>query len=412
LKETVKNSGYTLFELLVVIVIVSIIASVALRSLKSINNAARAERTKEELNQLAYAIAGDPNMYSGGIRIDFGYIGDVGSMPPNLDALVKNTSGLASWNGPYLHDDYLISAASNSTGFKTDEWGANYSYSGGNTISSNGTGSAITRQIANSVDDLLYNAVAITITDINQIPPGAIYKDSVAVNLTLPNGAGGNVTISRIPTSDGFARIDSVPIGQHELEVIYQPLADTLKRKVTVNPGMQSNINLNLFVSFGGTTPPTGSSALVIRPNGPGTFNEINLSGCLTNWQCLSENVTDNDASYVESTLGIWSTDTYALENPAVTGTIDSIIVKAVVRNSSSGQVARTTLVVNGKLYNGSNTNLNPYGSYAVISTTYILNPETSSVWKLKELNDLQAGVAIKDPGRCTQVWVEIYQTS
>jgi prepilin-type N-terminal cleavage/methylation domain-containing protein len=132
MREILKIEGYSLIELLVVIVIVSIITAVALKSLRTVNDTVRIENTKKELDQLAYSVSGDPNLTSGGGRIDFGYVGDIGSMPPNLDALVSNPGGFATWQGPYLRDDYLPSAGSSNTEF--DDWGDAYAYAAGISI--------------------------------------------------------------------------------------------------------------------------------------------------------------------------------------------------------------------------------------------------------------------------------------
>jgi len=411
LDKILKTRGYSIIELLAVIIIISIITAVALRSLRTVNDTSRTERTKKELDQLAHAVAGDPNLTSGGSRTDFGYVGDVGSMPPNLDALVSNPGGYATWQGPYLRDDYLPSTGSSNTEFKVDEWGVNYNYSGGNTIASTGGSSTITRSLANSVNDLLRNPVSVTITDINKYPPGDNFKDSVVMILTHPNGAGGVATRTKNPGGDGFAQIDSVPVGQHALKVIYTPQNDTLTRKVIVNPGELAAIDVNLFRAVWGSIPAALTGRLIIRPNGTGTYSELTGSGCAANWQCVDEVISDGDATYVASTLGPWSTDTYELENTSVTGTIDSIVVFVRLRNTGSGQIARTSIVVNGNLYSGGNTNLNPYSTYTVISATYITNPQSAIAWTWTDINNLQAGIGIKDPSRCTQVWVEIYYT-
>ncbi|MGH8015698.1 MAG: hypothetical protein ACREBV_05865, partial [Candidatus Zixiibacteriota bacterium] len=156
-------------------------------------------------------------------RTSYGYVGDVGGMPPNLDALVSNPGSYATWKGPYLRDDYLPSSGSSNTEFKVDEWGTAYNYSAGNTIASTGGGTTITRNLANSVSDLLYNSVAVAVTDLNLHSPGPVYDDSIRVVLIQPNGTGGTTTRTTIPSEDGFVKIDSVPIGQHSLKVIYLP---------------------------------------------------------------------------------------------------------------------------------------------------------------------------------------------
>ncbi|RME30712.1 MAG: type II secretion system protein, partial [Candidatus Zixiibacteriota bacterium] len=96
--------GYSLIELVVVLIIVGILASVALKSLRTAGVVAKTEQTRHELDKLAWAITGNPERSSGGVRSDYGYIGDVGALPPNLDALVTNP-GYATWKGPYIRDD-------------------------------------------------------------------------------------------------------------------------------------------------------------------------------------------------------------------------------------------------------------------------------------------------------------------
>ena len=232
-----SRDGYSLIELLVVIVILGIIATVAVKSLTGVNDAVRIEETRQELGQLALAIAGWPELVSGGQRTDYGYVGDVGSLPVNLDALVQNPGGYSTWDGPYIHDDFYSLAGGSETEFQLDAWGKAYGYSGGMTISSTGGGSTLSREIANSSGDLLANVVSAVITDLDGSPPGAVYKDSVKFLLTHPDGTGGTITRSGFPRADGFLAFNSVPIGLHTLAVVYLPTNDTIRRLVNVDPG-------------------------------------------------------------------------------------------------------------------------------------------------------------------------------
>lgn len=238
-----SKSGYTLVEMVIVVVILGILAAIAATSLRNSNDVARTERTKAELERLADAIAGDPNTLSGGIRTNFGYIGDVGALPPNLDALAQNP-GLATWQGPYIYDN--VSPDGSSSEYRNDAWGVAYSYSGGISITSTGSGDAITRNIANSVNDLLYNRVSTVVTDLDYTPPGLTWQDSVVLTLTYPNGSGSFRTAAVSPGSDGLATFDSIPIGLHDLEIIYIPDSDTTHRKVAVNTGEDSYVRIQL----------------------------------------------------------------------------------------------------------------------------------------------------------------------
>lgn len=236
--------GYTLIELVLVLVIVGVLASVGLKSLSAVNRTTRIEETRQEMERLVYAIAGNPSLVSGGSRTDFGYIGDVGSLPPNLDALVTNPGGYATWDGPYLVDDFTSGGAN--TLFKYDAWGAAYTYAAGGDITSTGGGLTLTKQLAGSISDLLGNQVRVVVTDIDHTPPGPVYSDSTRFVLRVPNGSGGYTDRSRIPRDDGLASFDSVPLGIHELRLIYLPTADTLLRQVIVCPNSDSYLEISL----------------------------------------------------------------------------------------------------------------------------------------------------------------------
>ena len=245
--EQSPQAGYSLFELLVVIIILSIISAVSLKSLKSASDVARIEQTKQELRQLAYAVAGDPALISGGNRTDYGFVGDIGALPANLQALVQNPGGMATWNGPYVHDDYYASAAAAESEFGIDAWGTPYQYSGGGAITSLGGSELITFNICNSVDDLLYNRLAVAVTDFDHSPPGTDFMDSITVNVSIPDGAGGVATLQKNPRADGFVQFDSIPVGIHTLFVVYLPFGDTLTRQIDVGPGSNQFAEIILY---------------------------------------------------------------------------------------------------------------------------------------------------------------------
>ncbi|MDH3890256.1 MAG: type II secretion system protein GspG [candidate division Zixibacteria bacterium] len=242
-----STAGYSLLELVIVIVIVAIIATVAMKSQTATNDIVRVEETKGELEQLAWAITGNQSLVSGGSRIDFGYVGDVGALPSNLDDLISNPGGLATWDGPYVQDDFYAAVGGPSSEFKTDAWGRAYQFSGGATIVSTGGGTTITQRLANSLDDLLYNRLTVTVVDLDNDPPGSVYRDSVRLILIHPDGAGGFATRNSSPDANGLALFDSIPIGQQTLRTVYLPSNDTLTRLVTFTPGGDSFMQTQLF---------------------------------------------------------------------------------------------------------------------------------------------------------------------
>ena len=239
-----QENGYSLIELIVVVIIMGILASVAVRSLGRMTDTSRVEETRQELDKLACAIAGDPDVVSGGVRTDYGYVGDVGSLPADLGSLAANPGGWSTWAGPYIQDDF--SSGSPDTTFKIDAWGKGYVYSGTNIISSIGGTATITRSISNTIDDLLYNTVSLSITDRDDTPPGTTYKDSVSLLLTYPNGLGSFSSQAKSPDAGGFLAFNSIPIGIHELRTIYLPDNDTILRKINLAPGQDIYVEMQL----------------------------------------------------------------------------------------------------------------------------------------------------------------------
>ncbi len=226
-----KCSGLTLVEIVLVVVIASILATVAFLSAGIVSDTARMEETKQELEALAFAMVGNPELKNGGVRADFGYVGDVGALPPDLDALHYNPGSYSTWKGPYIENRF----SQVSDDFEKDAWGELYQYSAGVAITST-SGPGFVRKLADSVTDLLRNQVSGVVHDLDGTPPGSIFKDSVGVQLTIPNGTGGLVVRTASVDAGGYFSFDSIPIGNHDIQIIYVPDDDTLKRFVSVLP--------------------------------------------------------------------------------------------------------------------------------------------------------------------------------
>jgi prepilin-type N-terminal cleavage/methylation domain-containing protein len=225
--------GFTVIEVILVIIIIGILATVTLRSALIVTDSARLEKTRQEMDRLAIAIAGQPDLYNAGVRADFGYVGDVGSLPPDLDALIQNPGGYSTWRGPYIANRFTQQPDD----FKIDAWGSPYAYTGGVYITSTGSGEAVVRHVAASASDLLLNRVSGTVLDRDGTPPGDAYHDSLSVGLTIPDGNGGMILRTVAVDPGGFFSFDSIPIGNHDIRIVYATAADTLARFVSVAPG-------------------------------------------------------------------------------------------------------------------------------------------------------------------------------
>ena len=225
------QDGFGLIELAVVIIVIGILMGLAMQSMTAIVGNVRRARTEREMEMLAHAIVGNPGVTSTGVRAGFGYVGDIGAFPPDLDALMTNPGGYLTWNGPYIPPGFV----EDTQGFKLDEWGAPYVY-GVTTITSTGSGTSIVQRVARATADYLLNQFAGRVTDAAGTTPGTVMADSVDVLITVPNGAGSLVTKLYHPSGSGVFLMDSLPVGQHLLRLVYVPNADTVRRFITVLP--------------------------------------------------------------------------------------------------------------------------------------------------------------------------------
>jgi len=235
--RTADMHGFTLIEIVIVILMIGIIATIATQQLGETVDTAHVEQTKNELDNLGMAIVGNPDVFARGARSDFGYVGDIGALPPNLDALVQNPGSWATWDGPY------IERGLNPNDFRNDAWNTPYAYA--NTlIQSVGSGSDIDKLFAPSTASLLSNRVSGWVVDADREIPPSSYNDSVTVRIRYPDGSGGLANIATALTASGGFTFNGIPIGNHQLRVIYGPDNDTAAYDIAVYPGRDVKLDI------------------------------------------------------------------------------------------------------------------------------------------------------------------------
>jgi len=231
-----SQDGFTLIELVMVIIIISILAGIGTMKMMSYIETSKYEATRSELRELSLAIAGNAAIDADGARTDFGYVGDIGALPPDLDALAADP-GYATWDGPYIGGNF------ESDDFKRDAWNAVYIYTD-TLLRSVGSGINIDRVFAATTASLLDNTISGYILDANLNMPGNIYDDSLIIDLLYPNGAGSMTTASINPDVNGGFLFTGIPVGNHLLQVIYIPDSDTVEYPISVTPGSGTYIDI------------------------------------------------------------------------------------------------------------------------------------------------------------------------
>lgn len=269
-----RNSGFTLMELVIVIVIVGIMSTIGIRAIFRIGESRAFEVTLSKMEDIQYAIAGNPLIIGSGARLQYGYVGDTGLMPPDLNALITDPS-VSGWNGPYL-DQALIKE--DPTAAFRDGWEnlitltipGDPALPPTLTSTSNG-GDPIVLNIASSIDALLSNTVALRIKNADGYPirgsDGTLeikYADSWhAMNYSSEVGS----------------YISTVPIGAHDVRIIISD--DTTYRIINVGANNSTTspemgLEYTVHPTYGTISYAGGSVSLGGTNNSEVTFNITN----------------------------------------------------------------------------------------------------------------------------------------
>lgn len=141
-KRSSTADGFTIIDFLMIILMLTILAVIVPAvSLPAIQEG-RVERTKARLLAIRRAIVGDPSQMVRGSRSDFGFLGDMGSVPSALDELITQPGGSGTytqdqdvrfaygWNGPYLD------TSDPELDWSRDAWGTLWDYVAGTSSTS------------------------------------------------------------------------------------------------------------------------------------------------------------------------------------------------------------------------------------------------------------------------------------
>ncbi|GAI04390.1 unnamed protein product, partial [marine sediment metagenome] len=137
-------------------------------------------------------------------------------------------------------------------------------------------------------------------------------------------------------------------------------------------------------------------------------ITDYTLYGGETVWDAEKDKyvVTEQRAKFRSYVYGSGS-DVYLLENTpqnqeTAQREITAVRVYAIVRGTGT---ASTRILASGKKYNGAIFDLTLTDQR--IGTTYYTNPSTELPWTWQEIDNLQAGITLKD-AECSYVYVEV----
>jgi len=246
-----SEHGFTLMQLVVVLIGLALLASMAVEIVSGSIEQARKNMAEAEMNRIVQAILGDKDLRSEAWRTDYGYVGDVGSLPSSLDQLVA--SNACGWNGPYIDVNYQQAPDD----WKTDPWGTEYTYDPVNMVlQSTGGPEVVTKQIAKSRNFILQNSFSVQIKNYNGTPftddMGAVY---VVVNPCQ------NIAFTHQDDQEGTWTVSNVPQGRRDFFIVTG--GDTSYYAVNVEPGRPVPFReYTIFPDFGVIEYVGGSAAL------------------------------------------------------------------------------------------------------------------------------------------------------
>jgi hypothetical protein len=156
-----------------------------------------------------------------------------------------------------------------------------------------------------------------------------------------------------------------------------------------------------------------------IVPIGPGDYANIPVQYPATgqHWDKVDDQPADDSATYISTSgTGVWNGDLYEMGNfigAGGTETIDNVTFY--IRIAAGGNYyayAMAEFKTHGQLFSGPTEQY--YGpTWVTLSWQQPVNPVTGEAWTWEEINDLQAGLALKGsqsskPALCTQVYVVV----
>jgi len=282
------HKGFTLVEVIVILVVMSILAAVAVPVALRVFETAAEDATREEMINLKKAMIGDTDRQQSAVRGNFGFLGDMGRLPIDLDELYRQGSlpsfsydnvrqAGAGWKGPYITGSFSGEEANK---FRKDGLGNDYALTVGPgqldavLISSgpdglSGTADDISLEIfpvettatlRGGVKDALGNGISNVSVNLN------FASNGILTSVTATTDTNGNYSFSSIPFGPRSVQVDP-PAGLLVLASGSVSISDNGR-------------NITFVVSNISSNPATVDAMIVdFGPRGSTNYDQIRING-------------------------------------------------------------------------------------------------------------------------------------
>ena len=194
-----EHKGFTLIEVIVVIGIISLMVGIIIPMVYRVWESQEIDTTKERMQKIKDAMIGNPSQIDNGTRSNFGFVGDLGQLPPDLDALISY--GIY---GPYLSGGIAPGS------FKKDAWNNDliYTYltdfysrresavisSLGSDNSPGGTGTAEDILLTVDANEVFpASSISCNVLIRYMTAPSATFNATITVHIMFNNGEGADI---------------------------------------------------------------------------------------------------------------------------------------------------------------------------------------------------------------------------